>query len=64
MNVSQRKALMKAVEDLNNMQAGDDAECRHGEAENILCNLLKQVGYGEAAEAFDNAADRVGFWYA
>ena len=56
--------VQEAVEKLNAMKHGDDEEIAHGEAENILCELLRDLGYGAVSDAFDGAVDRVGFWYA
>ena len=64
MNVEQRQSLDKCVAELNKMKSGDDAEARHVEAEELICGLLAEIGFGEAAEAFVGANDKVGFWYA
>ncbi len=64
MNVEQRQALNKAVSELNKMDQMGDAEGLHSYAEDIICGLLKEIGFGEASEAFESARDRVGFWYA
>jgi hypothetical protein len=41
-----------------------DPECDHGTAEEILCEYLKSHRAEAVADAFERAADRVGFWYA
>lgn len=41
----------------------DDPESAHGRAEDIICQFLKDNGFGDVAEAFEAARDRVGFWY-
>ena len=64
MNVEQRQALGKAVDALNDLKEGSDEEIAHALAEDALCDLLRSVGFGEAADAFDAANERVGFWYA
>jgi hypothetical protein len=37
-----------------------DAEERHSRADELMCNLLKQLGYGKAVEVFDSWEK----WYA
>lgn len=37
-----------------------DPEDAHGAADNLLCKVLRQLGYGEMVDAFD----RVHRWYA
>jgi hypothetical protein len=64
MNVTERRALIKATDELNAMKSGDDEEFAHERAEKILCELLKDIGYGDAADAFKAAGERVEFWYA
>ena len=64
MNVEQRQALMEAVKYLDDMEEGSDAEIEHSRAENVLCAYLRATGSGDLADAFDNACERVGFWYA
>jgi hypothetical protein len=41
-----------------------DPESDHAAAEQILCDFLRGIGYGNVASAFENARERVGFWYA
>ena len=64
MNVNQRRALHEAINKLEDMPADGDSEILHGVAEKILCDYLIEVGAKELADAFDDANDRVGFWYA
>ena len=63
MRVDQRQKLMEAVKHLDEMEY-KDPEIQHGEAEEILCKLLRDLGYGDASDAFDRAQERIGFWYA
>ena len=63
-NVKQRQAMCKAMDELNAMSELSDPEIEHGDAEDVLCDFLKEVGYGDLADAFDQARERVGFWYA
>ena len=64
MTKRQVEALKRCVDGLDAMEGGGDPECLHGEAEDLLCNLLKDIGLHSAADAFDRAGARVGFWYA
>jgi len=41
-----------------------DAEAAHVDADNILTNFLRYIGYEDVADAFDDACSRIGFWYA
>lgn len=52
----------EAVESLKDIS--DDPEIGHREAEEILCAFLSANGFPEVASAFDEARDRLGFWYA
>lgn len=63
MNVEQRRALNKAVKNLDELD-GSDVEAAHVDAEEILLSLLRSSGLGDAAQAFEQARDRVDFWYA
>ncbi len=39
---------------LNFIKFCDDYECSHGRADDILCELLKDLGYGEVVELYDS----------
>jgi hypothetical protein len=54
----------EAIEQFNAMPAGGDAEAEHGSADEILLRRLEDLGDVEVAQAFRNARERVGFWYA
>jgi len=43
---------------------GGDPESDHGVAEEILCEFLRSCGHMDVADAFEEARDRIGFWYA
>ena len=58
------ESLKKAVKQLNDMESDSDPEIEHGNAETILCDYLRTIGAAELANAFNDARDRVGFWYA
>ena len=64
MNVRERQALIRCCTELNAMREGGDEEADHSRAEEIVCSLLTEVGFEDAAKAFEAARDRVGFWYA
>jgi hypothetical protein len=53
----------EAVAKLNALTS-HDPETAHGRADEILCEFIRSIGHAEVAEAFEAAADRVGFWYA
>ena len=52
-----------AVDMLNALDNGDP-ESAHVTADDILCQFLRELGYIDAANAYDEACYRVGFWYA
>jgi len=53
----------EAIKQLEALESGDP-ERAHIEAEDIICNYLKEIGATEIVEAYDEARERVGFWYA
>ena len=53
----------EAVKELNAITNGDN-EYAHCQADKILKEFLRSNGYAKVADAFDEADDRVGFWYA
>ncbi len=63
-----RSAIERAREDeaaavarLNALNNGPEEA--HMEAEAILCDFLRAQGHDAVAEAFEQAKERVGFWY-
>jgi hypothetical protein len=38
----------------------EDEECVHADMDNIMCDLLRQLGYGEGIDIFENTPK----WYA
>ena len=50
----------KAVHDLRRLQACDDVELAHIEADQVLCNLLSQIGFQKVVAAWS----AVGKYYA
>lgn len=51
------------VEQLNKLTYYDQ-EVSHAEADDLLVAALRDAGWGEVADAYEKAQDRVGFWYA
>ena len=51
------------IQELNTMR-GDDPKIDHCRADDLLCEFLRAKGFGDVAEAYERAANRVGFWYA
>ena len=63
MSKNQLTKIAEAVEQLDALD-GADPESSHFKADEVLCQTLRELGAGEVADAFERAADRVGFWYA
>jgi len=55
-------ALRSAVAAIRDLP--DDSEGAHGMADEILCEYLRKIGAAELASAFDDANERIEFWYA
>jgi len=51
----------KAVEMLNALPAGESPAMAHMDAEEILCNFLRDQGFSEVADAFEEARARCNF---
>lgn len=51
--VEQYKSRMMAIDD-------SDCEAAHEEADDILCEILNNLGYGEVVDAYNNIEK----WYA
>jgi hypothetical protein len=56
-----RQALIAS---LDTMQKNGDPEALHATADDLLIQFLRNIGYGDVADAYEQAQDRVGFWYA
>ena len=50
----------KALLELKKVAANDDIEVAHQEADWVLCELLKKLGYGDVVEAYCDIPK----WYA
>jgi len=53
-------AKAKAMEDLIFLQASDDTEGAHARADEVLCDLLREMGFGDVVDAWD----KIDKWYA
>tara|TARA_R110002020_G_scaffold292877_6_gene508333 strand:+ start:1257 stop:1445 length:189 start_codon:yes stop_codon:yes gene_type:complete len=62
MHILERQAMAKAIKKLEELP--NDAELAHSMAEDVLCDFLKYVGFGDLSEAFEVVRDDIGFWYA
>lgn len=52
------------IDKLNEFPADGDEEGIHLIADDILLTALRRANYGDVADAWDAARERVGFWYA
>lgn len=50
----------QAITKLQELAKNGDWEAAHGDADQVLCDLLTALGHGEVVEAWD----KVGKWYA
>lgn len=57
-----RKIIAEAKQRFQELST--DPEQAHSMAERILQDVLTEVGFKEVADAFDDANERIGFWYA
>ena len=53
----------EAIDKLNALP-GKNAEYDHIDADQIIADFLRGVGYAALADAYEQTRDRVGFWYA
>jgi len=51
--------IKKAIDDLKEQQKNLDTECAHIKADNILCDLLKDIGFGEVVIEYE----KINKWY-
>jgi len=49
-----------AIKELKRLQGGGDIEATRGDADKVLCDLLKMLGYGDVVEEYH----KVEKWYA
>lgn len=50
----------QALSELKAAQANSDIESAHGDADDVLCDLLRELGYGDVVDAWL----QVPKWYA
>jgi hypothetical protein len=51
--------IKQYIKTLNNISI-DDIEALHSNADSLLCDLLREIGYGEVVDVYEN----IDFWYA
>jgi len=54
----------EAVETLNELSMCGDPEATHGDADDVLLDLLTSLGYKGVVKAWTDCSQKVGFWYA
>ncbi len=54
----------EAIKKLEALPADGDQEIEHGDADEILLRRLEALGEVDVAQAYKDARERVGFWYA
>lgn len=50
----------KAMKEIRDEEVHGDTESCHGRADDLLCSVLRELGYGEGVEHFED----MGKWYA
>lgn len=50
----------EALEELKELEDSGDPESSHGRADDVLCDLLKSLGYTDVVEAYESVPK----WYA
>lgn len=50
----------QAIQKLKNIQLSNDTECAHGAADDVLCDLLSDLGFKDVVEEYS----KVDKWYA
>ncbi len=53
----------QACEELNALTSADP-ESAHGEADDVVMEVLRLHNLSHVADAFERASERCGFWYA
>lgn len=59
---NERKLVADTCNALNALD--DDPESGHAQADEQLVAFVREIGYSDVAEAYEQARRRVGFWYA
>ena len=57
------KLEIEYLNQLDDLDIGD-AEGSHFIADNLLIELIREIGMDSVADAFEQVRDRIGFWYA
>ena len=57
------KERQRIIDELNGLESGD-TEWVHQEADDLILEALNRAGYQDIANAWRDARDRIGFWYA
>jgi hypothetical protein len=60
MRIKKEDIIKEAIEEMKTLVNNDDYEIAHIEADDILCNVLKKLGYEELVDVYE----QVGKWYA
>ena len=64
MDIETQKIIDDVALELNSMPADGDSEILHSTAERLLVDLLEDLGAAKVSRAFEDAKERVVFWYA
>lgn len=65
MTKKQALVVEKYVAEFKKMQGLTDNERVHGNADDLLLDALRELGFGQLADAWDELQEDVGgFWYA
>jgi hypothetical protein len=60
MKRTKQERVKQYTEEMQNLQNSSDLESTHCIADDLLCDLLREIGYGEVVNAFENLEK----WYA
>lgn len=58
------EAVRKLTDMVDDPEQGNDPEHAHIEADEIILGVLRHVGEGSVADAFERARTSIAFWYA
>ncbi len=60
------EAAENAINELRRIdrEGRGDPECAHIDAEGVLLQFIRDIGYPEVADAYNDVYTNVGFWYA
>ena len=60
MRIKKEDIIKEAIEEMKKLVNSGDTEVAHIEADDILCDVLKKLGYEELVDVYE----QVGKWYA